>query len=84
MLLQISFDLFVCGTVFTDLATVSALANITGGQVLHFPGFQKKPSHDAPHAAEDDMLRSEAMDSLCSNVSHAVPARAAAVDVPSL
>ena len=68
---QVSFDLFLCGSMFLDVATTSVLANVTGGQVRHFPGFRRKEvtAQDLDiSGAEIDMMVTEATESLCSHV----------------
>ena len=74
--LQVSFDYFLCGTQFMDVATTSVLPNTTGGQVRHFTGFRRReqlPTDVDLSTAEIDMMVTEATESLCSHVRISAP-----------
>lgn len=67
---QISFDMFLCGSVFLDAATTTVLANCTGGQVRQFSGFRRRetsPTDPEISQAEISMMVTEATESLCSH-----------------
>jgi hypothetical protein len=63
-------DMFICGTTYTDLATTSCLANLTGGQVRVLPGFVKVESAADSSSSEEDRqsLQNDAAASLQSQV----------------
>jgi hypothetical protein len=68
---QVSFDFFICGSVFMDVAATSVLCNATGGQVRQFAGFRRSevgPTDPEVSPEEVNMMITEATESLCSNV----------------
>ena len=83
---QICVDVFVCGTAYVDVATLSGLCNCTGGQLRILNGFVKLGMQSDTGLSDRDatLLREDAGRSLQSQVcadAFTFPSRPCAVPV---